>query len=47
LSDHVLEVLQSDLKDVSLIMIDEVSMIFNLIFMYVYILKIVSNIRYH
>jgi len=37
LSDHVLQVLRSDLKDVILIMIDEVSMISNLILMYIHL----------
>ncbi|XP_024872055.1 uncharacterized protein LOC112454736 [Temnothorax curvispinosus] len=37
LSDHVLKVLRADLKDVSLIIIDEVSMISNLTFMYIHL----------
>jgi len=37
LSDHVLQVLRSDLKDVNLIIIDEVSMISNLILMYIHL----------
>jgi len=37
LSDHVLQVLRSDLKDIILIMIDEVSMISNLILMYIHL----------
>jgi len=37
LSDHVLQVLRSDLKDVILIIIDEVSMISNLILMYIHL----------
>lgn len=38
LSDHVLKVLRTDLKDVTLIIIDEVSMISNLTFMYIHLL---------
>jgi len=37
LSDHVLKLLQTDLKDVILIIIDEMSMIYNLILMCIYI----------
>ncbi|KYQ46791.1 ATP-dependent DNA helicase PIF1, partial [Trachymyrmex zeteki] len=37
LANHVLKVLRADLKDVSLIIIDEVSMISNLIFMYIHL----------
>jgi len=35
LADHVLKVLQADLKDVSLFIIDEVSMISNLTLLYI------------
>ncbi|XP_018403016.1 PREDICTED: ATP-dependent DNA helicase PIF1-like [Cyphomyrmex costatus] len=35
LADHVLKILRTDLKDVSLIVIDEVSMISNIFFMYI------------
>jgi len=45
LSDHVLQVLRSALKNINLIIIDEVSMISNLIL--IYILTTVSNIRYY
>ncbi|XP_018308806.1 LOW QUALITY PROTEIN: ATP-dependent DNA helicase PIF1-like [Mycetomoellerius zeteki] len=37
LANHVLKVLRADLKDVSLIIIDEVSMITNLILMYIHL----------
>ncbi|KAG5330256.1 PIF1 helicase, partial [Acromyrmex heyeri] len=37
LANHVLKVLRADLKDVSLIISDEVSIIYNLIFMYIHL----------
>jgi len=37
LVDHVLKILRADLKDVILFIIDEVSMIFNLILMYIHL----------
>jgi len=37
LSDHVLKVLRADLKNVVLFVIDEVSMISNLILMYIHL----------